>query len=187
MENPLLSRAPTRQWGVTLVELLMVLAIGGIVLASAFPSLRDLILNTHRADAVNTLVADLHLVRSEAIKRDAPVTICKSPDGRTCVTSDGWEQGWLVFVDGDGDRILDAGEDVVRIREPLAEPFSVSFHAFGSRNYLRYLPGGTTGRNGSFYFCGPRGADAARAIILSKTGRLRVAETKSDGSPIDCP
>lgn len=86
--------------GFTLVELLVVLAIGAILLAIGVPSFSYMIDRNRVAGEVNEMLADLALTRSEALARRARVIMCRSSDGATCAsTATDWNAGWIVFVD----------------------------------------------------------------------------------------
>lgn len=62
--------------GFTLIELMVVLAVMGIIAGIAFPSLRDMIVNSRITTQTNEFIAALNFARSEAIKRGADVMVC---------------------------------------------------------------------------------------------------------------
>lgn len=79
--------SPTlRHRGFTLTELLIVVAVIGVLLAIAAPSFRTTIENQRIRAASSDLYASLALVRSEAIKRNANVTLLP--------LSGNWANGW---------------------------------------------------------------------------------------------
>lgn len=177
---------PFHTRGFTLHEALVTLTLVGIVSVGAL-SVARLLQNTGIASEVNTLVADLSLARSEAIKRVQPVTLCKSNTGRVCNSAAQWHEGWIVFGDTNESGELDEGEDVVRAADKLGQKLSLSYRAFGpgSSNYVMYQPSGfTKSQNGTFRFCG---STTARTVIVYKTGRVRTSVTEPNGDPIDCP
>ncbi len=83
--------------GFSLAELLVLIAILGALLGIAAPSYRDFVLETRMTEEANEFLAALTLARSEAIKRNGTVTVCKSSNGTACTGN--WQQGWLVFTD----------------------------------------------------------------------------------------
>ena len=86
-----------RTWaGFSLVEAMIAIAVMATLLAIAVPSFTDASLGSQLRASANTLASSVYLARSEAIKRNAVVTLCMSSDGATCTTSGGWEQGWIV-------------------------------------------------------------------------------------------
>jgi type IV fimbrial biogenesis protein FimT len=54
-----------------------------------------------------------------------------------------------------------------------------------NRPYYEFRPGRRS-TNGSIVFCDGRGAVAARAVIVSYTGRPRVARVDAEGRPLKC-
>lgn len=176
----------THTQGFTLHEALVSLTLVGILSVGAIGFTR-LVQNSRIATEVNTLVADLSLARSEAIKRGRPVTICKSDTGLNCNTVAAWHDGRIVFADTNESGALDDGEDVVRVGQKLRQGLSLSYSAFGpgASNYIIYQPSGMTkSQNGTFRFCD---STTARTVILYKTGRVRTSTTEADGDPISCP
>jgi type IV fimbrial biogenesis protein FimT len=131
--------------------------------------------------AGNLLYTSLYLARSEAVKRNQTVTICKSSNALTC-TGD-WSSGWLMFEDVDGDGNLDSGEDVITAQSGITG-YTLTWAAFGSTSYIRFYKNGmTSSHNGTFKYC-PEDLDVkyATAVIVSKTARIRVAkDTNQNG------
>lgn len=63
------------QSGFTLIELMIVILIAGILLAIALPSFRDSIDRNRLRSITDTLYGDLQFAKSEAIKRNQPMTV----------------------------------------------------------------------------------------------------------------
>ena len=107
-----------RQCGFTLLELVVVVAVAGILLVTGVPALQDMVRNNRLVTETNDLVAHLNLARSEAIKRRTRVAICSSTAAGAAVPAcDGgtdWDTGWVVFVDADSDGVVDSAADVIR-------------------------------------------------------------------------
>lgn len=87
-----------RQSGVTLVELLIVIAIAAILVSLAGPSFSDFINRTRQNSVVSQLVGDLNRARSEAIKRNTPVLLCVRKTDSACGITTNWQNGWLICV-----------------------------------------------------------------------------------------
>lgn len=85
MARPPAARSP-RQRGVTLIEALAVVAILAIVSAVAAPGMRAFAMSQRAKTLSYDLVADLLVARSEALKRNAAVTV--APIGTS------WSGGW---------------------------------------------------------------------------------------------
>ena len=176
MEGP-----PSR--GYTLPELLCLLALAAALAAWAVPSLREFGLNASRTGEVNGFVQAVHLARSEALKRNGVVSLCPSRDGRRCTSGAPWHDGWIVFVNLDRDTPADrdAGEDLLR-----SYPAWPDGRVDANRGTLSFRAFGQSGVTATLTFCDPRGSRAARAVVISQTGRPRVAERSSTGGPLPC-
>jgi type IV fimbrial biogenesis protein FimT len=88
-------RAPRAWAGFTLVELMVTLAVVGVLAAVAAPAMTALISGNRLSGASGEMAASLQLARSEAIRRNARVSICASEDGSSCSASADWST-WIV-------------------------------------------------------------------------------------------
>jgi type IV fimbrial biogenesis protein FimT len=70
------------------------------------PNFNDATLSGRLNGFANSLFAAAQVARSEAIKRNATITVCASSDGETCDDPGGWEQGWIVVNEATGAVIL---------------------------------------------------------------------------------
>ena len=120
-----------RQHGFTLWELLTALLVAGILLGIGVPSMMELSRSGSMTAAANDFVTATLLARTEAVKRQAPVTLCLSDNptdaNPTCVAgpvSDSATRGFVVFVDennnvdADGARILTDATDGNAVIDP---------------------------------------------------------------------
>ncbi|MBL8336976.1 MAG: GspH/FimT family protein [Rhodoferax sp.] len=89
------------QAGVTIIELVIVVAVGAVLAAIAIPGLRDTLNSTRQTTALGLLMSDLNQARNEAIKRNVRVLVCASNNAATdCSGSTNWRGGWLVCFEG---------------------------------------------------------------------------------------
>jgi len=173
-----------RRRGYTLPELVFTMAIAIGLLGWGVPASRDLQFNAVRTREVNQFIQAVYLARSEAIKRNGVVSLCPSLDGEWCAPSGTpWQRGWLIFVNQDRDSpaVRDVGEDLLRVYAPW-ENGAVN----ANRATLSFRPFGQIGVTATFTFCDQRGAKAARAVIISQTGRPRVSDLSASGTTLDC-
>jgi type IV fimbrial biogenesis protein FimT len=161
-----MSAAPATLRGFTLVELIVTVAILGIVLTIAIPNFRDMLASNRMASQANDVIAALSLARSEAVKRAAQVTVCASSDGATCTGT--WEQGWVV---------RDAGGNVLRVYRALTGNSTLASSAGGSVVFT--ATGSTTlAADATLTVCPPAPATVqGRVIQIVRSGRPRVANT----------
>jgi type IV fimbrial biogenesis protein FimT len=173
-----------RPRGLTFVELLACLAVVAVVAAWGIPSFTVLARDAARTREVNQFIQAVYLARSEAIKRNGVVSLCPSNDGATCAPAGEWQTGWLVFVNDDRDSpaARDVDEQLLRVYEAWDAGRILS-----NRSTLSFRPFGQMGVTATVRFCDDRGASAARAVIISQTGRPRVSNRDASGDALICP
>ena len=99
-----------RSQGMTLIELMMAIAVLGILVAIAVPSFRSITASSRTVAATNDLVSALNLARSEALTRSVNAVVCTSSDQATCSGSTDWADGWIVFSDRNRNGAVNNGE-----------------------------------------------------------------------------
>jgi len=173
-----------RTEGLTLIELLMTLTIVAIIAMAGVPTLRHLVLTQRMTAQINNFVHGVFLAKHSAHTRLTEIVICKSPTGRRCEPDADWSDGWLIFVNLDRDRParVDADEPVLATGEPFAHG-----HIRANRQEFVFRAFEIRSTNGTLVFCDARGAAFARALVISYSGRPRIATTRPGGAPLKCP
>jgi type IV fimbrial biogenesis protein FimT len=130
----------------------------------------------------------INMARSEAVKRNAQVLLCRSADPGASPPACGgnantWTTGWLLFVSGDGNDTYDQGADtLVRVGEAARTGIQIRTNAV-SNNNLRLNPNGSTDEGGgtaAFAICDDRDRDNdfdeqwGRQIQVSPSGHVRL-------------
>jgi type IV fimbrial biogenesis protein FimT len=172
-----------RAAGLTLPELLFTLAAAGILAVAAVPTFTGLVLDARLVAAVNRVVHGIHVARHEALKTGADVVLCRSPTGRQCTELGDWNAGFIVFVNRDRDDPprVDGGEPVLQAERGFGLTTVVANRrAFVFRPWSRAV-------NGTLTFCDRRGNRAARAVIVSYTGRPRATSAATANGASKCP
>jgi type IV fimbrial biogenesis protein FimT len=172
----------SKQSGVTLVELLVVLALAGTLLGVAAPSYHDMLRRQQLRAAVNDLVAAIDLTRSQALARGRPVMLTpREPGGID------WQLGWVVFVDADGNRRPGVDEPMLFQRGPLPDGvrMAAAFSSNAPPAYLAYNGAGRSCSAGNSLAArwGTLSlalGDNARNIKINMLGRLRVCDPAVD-------
>ena len=162
--------------GFTLVELMVVLSIAAILLTVAVPGFQSFILNGRRTTLANDLVLALAYAKSEAVKRGVRVTVCSRQDDATCAGSTTWDSGWLVFVDNDGDGVVDGADTppdvVLQVYPPL--PNGITLRAAVVQG-VTFRSTGFSANLDTLRLCDPRGTTEGRSIVISSPGMVRTA------------
>ena len=165
--------------GYSLIELLVSLAILGILLAVALPNFQDTIESNVTNSQAKLFMTTLNLARSEAIKRGTNVGICPSNDGLDCDAAS-WSTGWAVFVDVNGDAdgtdgSIDAGDIVIRVFDALGANSVLTV----TTNYMEYNSLGFSATAGiqTMLLCpATNNAANARSVEIGVFGRGRRIE-----------
>jgi type IV fimbrial biogenesis protein FimT len=162
--------------GVTLTELLIAVSVAAILLALAVPSFQQMIISNRITAETNSLVADLALARSEAIRRGASVTVCAASTSAGCDTSltTDWSTGRLVFVNGTTAGQVTGGT-ILRYTEALKGNVTLTSANFTNNRYFQYFPSGRVDDDGTLKIC--HAGQTGRLVTISNTGRTETSRT----------
>jgi len=172
-----------RPRGFTLWELLCTLGIAAVTLTFGVAPFRAFLLDARLTADVNGWILAVQLARSEAAKLGRPVIVCKTDDTRRCGgPSLPADAGWMVYVNLDDDYPPERSS-----AEPLLymHQLELTGTVVSNRPYYEFRPGRRS-TNGTTVFCDRRGPSAAKAVIVSYTGRPRVDRVDADGRPLRC-
>jgi type IV fimbrial biogenesis protein FimT len=170
--------------GFSVIELLVTMAVAGILMAVAVPALRTLMTGDRQSSTAASLISSMSLARSTAIMSDLPasgggVQACASVDGAHCCGTAGspacdpnhpWNAGWIVTSSAQPNPLLvvqalPAGLSITTV--PLAS--SVTFLSTGGMQI-----NGTAARL-ELTVCDSRGAGAGRELEVSAGGQVQAA------------
>ena len=146
-----------KQSGFTIIELMMVIAIAGVMATVAGPSFTTMINNNRITTQTNQLILAIQVARSEAVKRGRPVSV-------TATNGSDWEQGWDVIDEND-----------VVIQNFDAIPSGLTIVSAGSKTSFIFSSGGDVNGADTMTIC--KTGLNGRNIIISSTGRTRLIST----------
>lgn len=162
------NKRPSR--GFTLIEMLVVIAILGIMAAIAIPSFQDMLANQRVRSAATDLVSDITLARTEAIKRQQRVQVLADAAG--------WRNGWTVqtvngaiMIKSSNGMASGTGLAVATVGGITGNEFQNAIIFRGDGTVLNAPIGAEAGLS---ITDGPAGNQRSRAIYLSPTGRTSV-------------
>lgn len=183
MLSPAASRRRAAR-GFTLIELMVVLALVGILITLAAPSFLQFQRNSRLRTVSSSLMSAINAARSEAMKRQKFTFVVPNKDG-------GWNAGWVVYVDMNSTMSLAPGANDVILGQQTEKPSDVGVTVASSLPYVMFsgsgFPRKTDGSfaNGTFTLTIAGSGETARSVVLSNTGRMRVCDPNKDGA--DCP
>jgi type IV fimbrial biogenesis protein FimT len=162
----------TRARGHTLSELLTVLGVVAIIAAAAVPSFSRLLLDSRRNATVTSAVHAVNLARQLAAIRDEPIHLCGTQDERACSGRTDWSGSLLLANDSN---------DLLRVLPLAAAP-----RVRSNRTAVRFEGGSGFASPATLTVCDRRGSRAARALIISRSGRPRVSDRDASDRPLTC-
>jgi type IV fimbrial biogenesis protein FimT len=161
--------------GHTLPELLAMLSIVAVIAAAAVPVFSNLLLESRMNAAVSTAMHAVNLARQFSATRSEAIRLCGSVDERECSGRLDWSGGLLLA--GDGDRfhqslLLSSGSGTPSIRS--------------NRSTIAFEGGSGFATPATLTVCDRRGARAARAVIVSRSGRPRTSDRDGSDGALTC-
>jgi type IV fimbrial biogenesis protein FimT len=102
--------------GFSLIELIVTVAVLGIVVSIGLPSLRDFLVSNRLSANINSFIGLVNYARSEAITRNQNVVICpKTAGANTCSSSVAWNTLEIqAFVDVDSNADFSNGDVLLK-------------------------------------------------------------------------
>jgi type IV fimbrial biogenesis protein FimT len=159
-----------RQQGFSLIELLMGLAITGIVLQLVSPAFATLIESNQREQAAQALFSGIRTARTEAIVRNQAVVIHS-------INGD-WSHGWRMILDISGKGEMDGDNPLLAERQGNAR---VSIVGNGPvESSIRFRGQGESLIGGTLHICAVREPVSQHQVVLARTGRVSLRSDKAE-------
>jgi type IV fimbrial biogenesis protein FimT len=179
-----LSKLPTTdrrssESGMSAVEFLIGVAALGVIFLLTGPGISSMIESYNLDSTVGDLASSLNLAKSESEKRHSTVRICPSSDGASCYRNNDWNQGWLVFSDGNADGIP---QDIERIRAYGPPGKNIHIKASGAfSDFPAFTIAGLTSsqllQSGEFSACSRNSEASSRSkVVVNDEGEVNMVE-----------
>ena len=167
----------------TVLEVLIFMTALAIAVLLTVPGFSRLIANHRLTSTSDELVQTVQTARREALKRHTTVRVCPSSDGHSCDGDDAWEQGWLVYADGNNDSVAQQVEHLFTVDPP---PESVRIMADGAvRNQASFRLSGLVPENGSteggFLVCHLGSRVVSQRLTIEENGWVEITPASQKG------
>lgn len=169
--------------GFTLFELMITLLLLAVLAGAAVPSFQALIARQRQRAEINALFHAIHEARKLSIVKRRAVSLCPSVDQLSCDRLGDWSMGWILFENKDRDSppVVDDGEALLK-QHVVDEHVRITANRRGFTLRATFL----RATNGTIVVCDPNGRISPRALVVSYTGRPRVARHTSTGELYSC-
>lgn len=172
--------------GFTLVELMITIAVLGIVMAIAVPSFQNMMARSRLTSAANEIIATVQEARMEAIRRRRNVVICPTTDGALCGGAN-WSR-LISYVELGADNQAGAtGETVIRNTVLKNQTLNLATSAslgtarlwFSSDGLLSVGAVAAPARSAAIRICSPKLSSENARDISMHTSRVAVVPAHS--------
>jgi type IV fimbrial biogenesis protein FimT len=158
--------------GYSLTELLVTLAVMGILAAQAAPAFQQTIGIAKQRAYSNALQDAIRLARQAAANEGSTITVCPLADNEAC--GNDWSLGWVVLRSETG--VSDAVALTIR-KKRITDP---QIKITANRSQFSFEPSGRSS-NGTVLLCAS-GSGQPSAVIVSYTGKSRVSQQTIEGA-----
>ncbi|MCK5727029.1 MAG: GspH/FimT family protein [Thiotrichaceae bacterium] len=171
--------------GFTLIEIIITIAIAGILVTVAMPSYKQMSSSNAIQSFSFKFTGALQLAQSESIRRGVRVSIIPH---QTASSGRQWINGWDIIEDNNNSGVYDTGEELIRTHTPTKMQAVLQANSSAFATFISFLPtgsvlGASAVTTGSFSLCSENlSTSISRLIDIERSGNVLV----STSSP-HCP
>lgn len=171
------------------MELLVVVAIVGIITMTTAPGVRDLLIRSSVTAQINEMSGVIQFARHAAINEQATAVICPTTNFSTCTVD--WNNPKMVFADIDANGIRGADEEILAGAGNISEKYALT----GPAGSISFQGNGSVASPATLLLCHvDEEAKYARALIISLQGRVKLSNDSDEngihednsGTPLSC-
>jgi type IV fimbrial biogenesis protein FimT len=181
------------QGGFTLVELIVVVAITGILMAIAVPDFIKSTRGIELAHQAKEMESAIKFTRAKAMQLGQEVVMCRANAAQTACNTDEpkdeWQGGWLIFSDINSNGAYNppttppatmADEQLFQIKQPMPTGTIVMANNTQIGNFLAFNPAGEASGNlgnvGTITFSHTSftNSNDYLYIVINRSGRVRI-------------
>lgn len=183
--NSILRRDYTSSKGFTIIELMVGIAVLGVITAVAMPSLNQFLVNMRIDNEISQIHRLVLSARNSAINMERNVTLCPLNATNTCTNA--WAGELSVFIDLDNDNIYEPvnNEVLLKVKPAIQNNDTLTYAGFSR---ITFAPTGqlSAALNSTFIYCPADFDDLGRAVVLSASGRsYPSSDVDNDGKDED--
>ncbi len=165
----------------TLIELMVGVAVLGIITAIAMPSLNQLLVSMRVDNEISQIQRLVLSARNSAVSMGFNVTICPLDVNNNCTNN--WGNALSVFIDLDNDNIYEPADDeaLLKVKSALTTNDTLTYAGFSR---ITFAPTGTlaTVLNSTFLYCPQGSGNLGRSVVVSASGRaIQSSDVDNDG------
>lgn len=169
----------TPMTGLTLLELMIVIAIATIIGTIGLPSLRQFNQNIEARADISQIRSAIMFARENAITKRRFTTVCGLHSGQC---NKDWGRNLTIFEDQNQNRKIDATETIL---QRLPDLGSIYKEIGYNRTHLTYRPSGRSPSSaGSLIYCFRSQSPISKVYVIAASGRIRPgADKNKNGIP----
>lgn len=171
--------------GFTIIELMVTIAIAGIITAIAMPNLNDFLVRMRVDNEVTEMHRLLLTARNSAINTGLNTTVCPLNTATPQTCTNNWENDISVFTNTTAvTNIMDGTDTLIKIKAAISNTDELKLSNAGA---IIYTPSGRTltSNANQLTYCPHGYSEESNGIDISTSGRAYIGNENSSGKYVD--